>query len=45
MSDFDNMTVDELLKFVDRSNPQVKALAEALEIEIENNVTPTNEVK
>jgi hypothetical protein len=33
---YTNMTPEELLRYVDRSNPQVKALAEALELEIDN---------
>ena len=36
-SKLNNLSVEELLKYVDRTNPQVKALAEALEVEVENN--------
>lgn len=37
----ENLTVEELLKYVDRSIPQVKMLAEALELELENHVNST----
>ena len=31
MNDYDKMTVEQLLRAVDRSNPEVRALAERLE--------------